>query len=330
MHVESKRRGFCAFSTSNLTLIIIILLSLFAYSSSAAVTTVSQGYFNLNFYNLGDNNGAETGQANWTAEQMTDVAASTGAWSGGITNVAGRQIEVDLFWNELNVYGTSVLGGSGSYRIADGTTIWNLGEYVWKEEDNPGSSPFDTIIQYDITAAGVSWNFGADAPGAGEIDFRSVVTHELGHSLGWDSSFDHDDWGWFSTSYGGLTAWDKNLVDSAGNRAESGSAGTPGNFNQTDSPIFFDGANAVILYGGDVPIYAPDPYQPGSSLSHVDEGWLGGLLMSPSIGTMQMNRDVSDLEWAMMTDMGWTVVPEPATGILFAIGILGLTRKKTG
>ena len=50
--------------------------------------------------------------------------------------------------------------------------------------------------------------------------------------------------------------------------------------------------------------------------------------MSPSIGTMQLNRDVSDLEWAMMTDMGWTVVPEPATAVLFVIGILGLIRKK--
>ena len=95
----TKKVRFCTFSTSSLTLIIIILLSLFAYSSSAAVSTVSYGYFDLNFYNLGDDNGSVTGQANWTAEQMADVAASTGAWSSGISNVAGRQIEVDLFWN---------------------------------------------------------------------------------------------------------------------------------------------------------------------------------------------------------------------------------------
>jgi len=318
--------------------IIVIALSLFILicPSFATVTTVTEGYFNLNFYNFGDINTTtgDVGEADWTAEQMADVVASTAAWSSGIANSAGRQIEVALFWNELDSLGSTVLGGSASYRIANGTTIWNMGEYIWKEENDPGftSAGFDTRILYDITAAGVSWNFGADAPGSGEIDFRSVVTHELGHSLGWSSSFDnnYNDWGWFDNTYGhyGLTDWDKNLVDSSGNRAQSGSAGTPGDFNQTDDPIFFDGANAITLYGGDVPIYAPDPYRPGSSIAHVDEDLLGSLLMSPSIGTMQLIRDVSDLEWAMMTDMGWNIVPEPATLAMLGLGGLLLRKRK--
>jgi len=308
------------------------VLMLFASITVAVPVTMTYGCFDVTFYSNGDTNGYATSQGDWTAEQMTDVAVGIQAWQSRIANSPGRQVQMHVFWSELDTYGTSVLGGSASYRVANGATMWNLGEYVWKEGFDPGTSSygFDTIIQYDITAAGVSWNFGSDAPGSGEIDFRSVVTHEIGHSLGWDSSYDYDydDWGWFSSSYEGLTAWDKNLVDSAGNRPFSGGTGTPNNFNEKDNPVFFDGSEASALYGGSVPVYAPDPFRSGSSLVHLDEAALGDLLMSPSVGIAQEIRGISELEWAMMTDMGWTIIPEPATFVFLIIGGLGLIKRR--
>lgn len=313
---------------------IALVISVCLQTVSATTVTITQSVFDITFYNAGDMNGDLTGEQDWTPEQMADIAASMSAWSASIANTPGRQIQVHMFWSELDSYGTNVLGGSGSYRYTNGTQQWNLGEYVWKEGDNPGytSLGFDTIIQYDVTAAGVSWNFGADAPGAGQIDFRSVITHEIGHSLGFDSTYDpaYDDWGWFTDDYGygGITAWDENLVDSIGNKPQNGGYGEPDNFNQLDNPIYWDGANAVALYGGLVPIYAPASWDSGSSLTHLDEAVLGDLLMSPSIATGQMIREVSELEWAMMADMGWTIIPEPATLILLALGGCTLLKKR--
>ena len=300
----------------------------------AAPVTVSHGVFDITFYNSGDTNGYATGQQNWTEQQITDVAASIDTWAGQIANTPGRQIQMHVFWEEMDSSGTNVLGGSGSARFTDGTAQWNLGEFVWKEGIDPGTTSygFDTIISYDITAAGLDWNFGDSNPTANQIDFRSVLTHELGHSLGFSSTYDYsfDDWGWFTDSYGysGISAWDQNLVDSAGNKPLNGTRGVPDNFNEFDNPVYWDGPAATALYGGLVPIYAPASWETGSSLSHLDEGLLGNYLMSPSIAAGQVIRSVSDLEWAMMTDMGWEIVPEPCTLILLGLGGLVLRKRK--
>lgn len=313
------------------------VLALLASGGQATPVVRNVGPFTVTFYNYGDSDGVETGQQDWTTEQMDDVASGIEVWDNGLANVPGRQINMHAFW--INFPG-SILGGSYSPSYGDTVNAWTYPERIWRDGINLVGqwTGFDTIIEYDTDAAGFAWNFGADAPAAGEIDFRSVIAHEIGHSIGfYDTYDDYDDtwgnnWGTAGNPYGfagyrGLTQWDQHLRDDNNNRPANGSTGTPGNFNQLDNPVWWTGTIANALYGGPVPIYAPSTYQPGSSLSHLNGVDVPGALMKPSIGLGVMFRQPLPVEWAMMQDMGWTLqsdIAEPATLILAAWGLGGL------
>jgi glucosyl-3-phosphoglycerate synthase len=50
-------------------------------------------------------------------------------------------------------------------------------------------------------------------------------------------------------------------------------------------------------------MYAPNPFKPGSSLSHLDEADFGSLLMSPNINPGQAVRQFTGVEIGMLLDL---------------------------
>jgi hypothetical protein len=287
---------------------------------AGAVTTNDVGSFRLTFYDNGETDGSGTiGTQTWTAEQMADMAASAAAWANVLGNEAGRKVDVHCFWNN---YSGTILGGSSSPLVGNYTRASTFTEYVWRDGVNytrPSGYYADMRIVYDTDAAGHAWNFGADAPRANEIDFRSVVTHEIGHGLGFTSSYNSSTDKWW---LGGVTAWDSWLRDDAGNQPAPDSTGSPGNFNQLDNPVWFVGPNAMAANGGSaVPVYAPATYTAGSSLTHLNESSYFNTLMTPSIALGEMVRTLSAVETGVLLDLGWNVIPEPGTVLLLALAL---------
>jgi hypothetical protein len=305
----------------------VLLCALFPLTATATPTEETYGPFDVTFHNNGDIFQSYTGDTDWTAEQQADVEAMIDMWDGYIGNPYGpRQIEFHLIWDELP--GTT-LGGSSSYYTGDNTTAWTFTERIWRTGTDPGTQSFDLYIVLD---SGTSWNFGTGDPGVGEYDFRSVMAHEIGHAVGFNSTYElatppsspPDNW-WA----GGITEWDKHLRDDDSDMPEAGGKGTPHGFGETDNPVYFVGANAVAFNGGDVEIYAPNPYSGGSSLTHLDETVFPNALMSPMIGDEQVIRGPTLLELEMMKDMGWTIVPEPGSCAIFGIVLLSLVRRRS-
>ncbi len=202
-----------------------------------AQTVRTVGPFDIYFYNSGQTDEDGSGTQNWTSQEIDDATSSIVAWANRITNIPGRQVKLHLFWESL---GGSILGETSNPGVGNGTTCWTNTERVWRTGvDYSGSTSYDARIAF---STGINWNFGSGTPVSGYYDFRSVLTHELGHTLGFFSTYNY---GTDKFSSAGLSEWDKKLRDDAGNQPLAGGTGTLDNFKEVDNPVWFTGSNAV-------------------------------------------------------------------------------------
>lgn len=205
---------------------------------------------------------------------------------------------------------------------------------------------FPTVVQQKIitgidvngsTADGViTWNFanpwalnGTANPG--EYDFQSVAMHELMHTFGFLSNVQQAG----SNTDTTWTRYDGFLVTS-GDTAVIGTdfAWNPvydTNLTGGNGGLYFGGANAIAAFGGPVPLYTPNPWQGGSSVSHLNNATFSGRnkqLMIARVSTGTGIKTLSAIETGIMTDLGYTMVTPPATSTALMLGFLFVVRRR--
>lgn len=149
-----------------------------------------------------------------------------------------------------------------------------------------------------------TWYYGIDGnPPPGKIDFFAVVLHEVMHGLGFLSFMDPFTGG---LAAGFIDIFTEQLRDngvinldySAMNDAERASANIAGE-------VFWKGAAVVVENSGLALMYAPNPIEPGSSISHWDTTHFPNLLMEPL--ATDAFTDLTLERWAL-DDMFWPVL----------------------
>ena len=165
---------------------------------------------------------------------------------------------------------------------------------------------FNSLVDGDVVLGDISWYYGLDGnPPGNDIDFVTVVLHEMGHGLGFLDLIDPYSGEWY---FGDPDIFSLQLAQY--------SVGLFGDMSDeerywalTSDEVIWIGGHVRMKTGQWILMYAPDPYEFGSSIAHWDISNFPDLLMEPyfthTIHTI-------DLTKYAFQDLGWTFTPKSA------------------
>jgi len=239
-----------------------------------------------------------------------------------------QPIEIDACWRSNlggNVLGQATTGAL--WPVADSWAPIGLANQV--EGTDLNGADAEVLADFSSTA---NWYFGTDGnTPSGQVDFVSVVLHEVYHGLGFIGSIQRDDgvgaaecngtagagcWGFDS---GTPMTFDRFVENGSNQNLVSGfpNPSTELGAQLTSNNLFFDGPNTKAANGGNpARLYAPSTWAVGSSINHLDEDTYNGTqnaLMTPVIAFGESAHHPGTIGLGIFQDMGWGIAGAPPT-----------------
>lgn len=198
----------------------------------------------------------------------------------------------------------------------DGAPIRNLwypialAEKLARKDLNP-TTEADIVATFNNRRT--DWYFGTDGNcPADKLDLVTVVLHEIGHGLGFSGTFRVSNAsGSFGLSDGNPKIYDTYLRNGFNTPLLNFSNGSLELGSQlTNNSVVFESLVARTLgnTAANPRVYAPNPFEPGSSISHLDEGTYEdtpNALMTPFASYGKVAHNPGPLVRGMFYEMGW-------------------------
>ena len=252
---------------------------------------------------------------------ITAFEFAVGIWESTLTSPVPIKVQASL-----EPLGPGILGSAGPNSIWAGGPLppgsWfvdALADQLFGADINP-SGP-DIVCRFSTS---FGWYLGVDGQAPpGTYDFVTVVLHELGHGLDFiGSGFAVSSVGLGTYGFQGQTflpiVYDNFVQDGAGTTLAD--IGPPGSVSAaleqylTSDDLFVNAPSVVSALGGNGKIYAPAPFQSGSSFSHWDEttfpAGTPNSLMTPQLGFQEAIHDPGAITVGMFADHGWTLAQD--------------------
>ncbi|MBN2807742.1 MAG: T9SS type A sorting domain-containing protein [Prolixibacteraceae bacterium] len=233
---------------------------------------------------------------------------------------SGQTIQVEAHWLELEGDGNNVVLGAagasnfyiGKSGLPNSKVFYNapLAEKLVNDALNQAGTP-DIYAYFNEKA---SWYFGTDGQTpAGKFDFVTIVLHELCHGLGFLGSMNITDDQQGIWSYGSHFpfSYDQFIVNGEGASLTNVNAfpnPSKALYTQiTGNNLYFDGPVLRQRTGDRATLYAPETYDPGSSIDHLSRIYdqTENSLMTPGIRSGTSIHNPGNITMSIMDEVGW-------------------------
>jgi VCBS repeat-containing protein len=272
-----------------------------------------------------------TGSQYWTPEAKNALQSAANMVASYI--VVSKPVTLTFDVTAENSPSSSTLASTGSDLTTTSAGFFNtvVQNKILTGVDSNGTAA-DGYVDVNF---GTPWAYG-DAVTNTQYDFTSTAMHEMMHALGFLSYIDAPGSSW-NTRGTNWTTFDSLIVTSNKTKVIGSTKrwNTAYNKNLTggNGGLYFGGTNAVAANGGLlVPLYTPSPWESGSSVTHLNDSTFTGAktqLMNAMADTGRGIRVLSAIELGVLKDIGYTVIPAPATAsTLLFVGFIFLRRRK--